>query len=164
MDQTLTQMINDLKELITTNPHLIELPKHGDKISNTATSTNYEYLVDFTRNGHKVKKFTLQLRDGINKSQVLIRLDVIGPEHLNPHGNYAYSDQTIPTPHIHLADFPDYGIKVAFNLEDPYAQIDLVRSDFNNTVKMVQEFLKKINTANRLSLNILDPEETSLNV
>ncbi|MBZ5983622.1 hypothetical protein KIJ05_00490 [Leuconostoc gelidum subsp. gasicomitatum] len=164
MEQTLTQMINDLKKLITNNPDLIELPQHGQKICNHATSNSYEYLVDFTRNGHKVKKFTLQLRDGVNKSQVLIRLDVIGPEHSNPHGNYDYSDKVILTPHIHFADFPDYGVKVAFNLDDPYVKMGLIGDDLDNTKKIVQEFLKKINVANRLSLNIFDPEETSLNV
>ncbi|GAP01445.1 putative prophage protein [Fructobacillus fructosus] len=163
-NKTIQQMIDDLKKLITDKPNLLELPEHGNKLYYNAKSSSEKYFVDFARNGHRVKKLTLQLRSGSDKSQVLLRLDVIGPEHHNPRGNYQYSDTIIETPHIHIASYSLYGIKVALPIDAPESGLRLTKYDVICVQNIVYDFLERINIANRNQLSICDPEETSLDI
>ena len=59
-----------------------------------------------------------------------------------------YSGQEIPCPHIHLADYKDFGISVAIPLSDPLASIKLGKSGTDDLVDCLKKVLHRINAAN----------------
>jgi len=144
------QMIAELKMIIDYKPGAaITIPVKNDKTCLKLHGTNYDYLFDLNRKGHRKPKCTYQLRDENSKSKVLFRLDLIGRPHPNPSGDYDYAGMLINCPHVHLADFPDYGIAVALPLDAPESRIHLKESDIHNLIFCLQATLERLNVANR---------------
>ncbi|MFC6165301.1 DUF6978 family protein [Lactiplantibacillus dongliensis] len=144
------QMINELKMIVNIAlDDAITVPVKNDKACINLHGTNYDYLFDLNRKGHRKPKCTYQLRDANAKSKILFRIDLIGRPHPNPAGNYAYADEILECPHVHLADFPVYGIAVALPLDAPEVHMHLNPSDINNLISCLKVTFERLNVANR---------------
>lgn len=143
----ITEMIETLKKM--NHPHTsIDLPTRQTKILLEATGTHYDFLLDINRNGHRREKCTFQLRDKSNKSNVLVRFDLIGKNHPNPPGDYEYADKIIPCPHVHIANHP-FGTSVALPLDSEYINMVLSPAEWEDIIKAFEVFLTRINVGNR---------------
>jgi hypothetical protein len=141
-------LINALKSIVDENNGIITIPDYGTYGILNLKGTNYNFYFDLNRQGHRSPKCTFQLRETKHKSDVLLRVDLFGRPHINPIGNYKYSGQEIPCPHIHLADYKDFGISVAIPLSDPLASIKLGKSGTDDLVDCLKKVLHRINAAN----------------
>lgn len=144
--QEIRNMINSLKTIIEDSNEIC-IPAFGNKSKINLKSSNYTFTVDLNRSGHKKPKCTFQLRENKNQDKALVRLDLVGRDHPNPEGNFPYAGETIPCPHIHMAD-KDHGIAVAYPLNEDTAQMYLDEEMIENLGYVLKEFLRRINVAN----------------
>lgn len=149
---TMQEMIQCLKKIIDNNSQ-ISIPSFGEKSMLKLHGINYDFFFDLNRSGHRRPKCTFQLREFYNKSDVLFRFDVIGKAHPNPKGNYAYSDQCIECPHVHISTYKDFGIAVALPLNDPLVKINLGTQGTDDLINCLKQVFKKINVANYSSFH-----------
>lgn len=142
----INELINCLKRIILEKP-IFHLPQKGfyDKID--LKSSEFLFIIDVNRKGRKKPKFTLQLRNKATKDAALLRLDLIGPDHPNPEGDFPFADETIPCPHIHIAH-PDYGDGIAYPLNTEYANMYLTEKQFDDLVFILKLFLERCNVGN----------------
>lgn len=144
----ISDMINSLKRLLHEDK-IINLPTQGKSLLLDLHSSNYDFLFDINRKGHKLIKCTFQLREINHRSDPLIRFDLIGKAHPNPVGSYGHAGERIPCPHVHMANFPEYGIAVALPINDPMVRLNIPASAYNDILFCLNEILARINVANR---------------
>src|SRR5690625_1566177 len=144
--QTIDDLINSLKRIVYDNPEF-QSPEKGFYDYLDLKSSEFAFIVDVNRKGRKKPKFTLQLRSRANRDVSLLRLDIFGPDHPNPEGDFPYSGEVIPCPHIHIAH-PGYGDSIAYPLNDEYANIYLTTVQRSDLVLILTKFLERCNTAN----------------
>lgn len=145
-NEELRNLISSLKRI----SHSIEeiwLPDTGKKSSLALKSSLTTFTVDLNRAGRRSPKCTFQLREDINRDVKLIRLDIAGPHHTNPNGDFPYAGETIPCPHIHIAD-ELYGDSIAYPLNENYAKMYLTDEELEDVALILQKFLLRVNTAN----------------
>ncbi|PAD21651.1 DUF6978 family protein [Terribacillus saccharophilus] len=145
-------LIDCLKMLLHRNPDLV-IPVVGNKMKLELKSDKHLFLIDVNRAGHKKPKCTYQLREQQQKDFPLMRLDLLGPTHKNPPGDFELADQDIPCPHIHIAD-PEYGTSIAYPLNHKYANMYLTDEETKDLALVLQKFLKRCNVGNFLDYNI----------
>ncbi|KPV43182.1 DUF6978 family protein [Alicyclobacillus ferrooxydans] len=121
------ELLSMIKKIRETSP--INFPKLGKSVQMEATSANetVKFVFDVNRKGTlKVTKVTYQTR--YQKSVILLRLDIDGPEHLNPDGTI------IPCPHIHVyrEGFDD---SWAFPLDKE------IKTDASDLLQVLSDFL-----------------------
>ncbi|WP_424475352.1 DUF6978 family protein [Oceanobacillus kimchii] len=147
MEQSLIdELIQSLKRIID-KKDLIRLPEAGFYEKLNLKSTDYSFIIDINRKGRKKPKFTLQLRNNNSKDAPLIRLDLLGPPHSNPPGDFSFSGELIPCPHIHIAN-SEYGLKIAYPLNNKYAKMFLTENEQDDLVLVLKNFLSRCNVAN----------------
>jgi hypothetical protein len=144
--EKINEYINCLKMIVYENPQYI-LPEKGDCDQIELKSKHFLFLVDVNRKGRKKPKFTLQLRNKASKESPLLRLDLIGPDHPNPEGDFPYSGEIIPCPHLHIAH-PDYGAAIAYPLNTEYANIYLTEEQYEDLILILKKFLIRCNVGN----------------
>lgn len=144
--QTIQQLINSLKMLIEDN-NIITIPNHGTQTNLNAKSRTNHFIVDINRKGNRLPKFTLQLREKSNKELALLRLDILGPAHPNPIGDFPFSGEVIPCPHLHVAH-PDFGSSIAYPLNNEYANIYLNEAEISDLILILHRFLERCNIGN----------------
>jgi len=111
------QMINELKMIVNISlDDAITVPVKNDKACINLHGTNYDYLFDLNRKGHRKPKCTYQLRDANAKSKILFRIDLIGRPHPNPAGNYAYADEILECPHGSFGRFSSIRYRSCFTV------------------------------------------------
>lgn len=140
------ELINSLKMIVNSN-EIINIPDFGKRDKIELKGNNYSFIVDLNRSGHRKPKCTFQLREVHYKDTPLLRLDLIGRTHKNPPGDFPYSDQDIPCPHLHILD-PDYGTSIAYPLDSYYAKMKLSEEVLNDLAAVLQEFLTRCNVGN----------------
>ncbi|MCM3663486.1 hypothetical protein M3204_03670 [Mesobacillus subterraneus] len=142
----ITELINCLKRIVHETP-TFHLPEKGFYEKLDLKSSEYQFIVDVNRKGRKKPKFTLQLRSKSNKDYSLLRLDILGPDHPNPEGDFPFSGEVIPCPHLHIAH-PEYGDSIAYPLNNEYANIYLTKTQLEDLVEILKTFLKFCNVGN----------------
>ncbi|MCM3528304.1 hypothetical protein M4D56_04185 [Cytobacillus oceanisediminis] len=147
----INDLINCLKRIIQESP-TFHLPERGLYEKLELKSTEFQFIVDVNRKGRKKPKFSLQLRSKGNKDYTLLRLDILGPDHPNPEGDFPYSGEIIPCPHLHIAH-PEYGDSIAYPLNNEYAKIYLTDEHLEDLVLILKEFLKLCNVGNIEDIN-----------
>ncbi|SEN98908.1 hypothetical protein SAMN04488134_10343 [Amphibacillus marinus] len=155
MEQSLIdECINCIKE-INHNSNIYILPKKGFSDYLNLKSDNHLFIVDVNRKGRKKPQFTLQLRNRSFKDYTLIRLDIFGPDHQNPPGNFPYAGKRIPCPHIHIAN-SEYGAKVAYPLNESYAKMYLTNDQLEDLIIILQKFLEycEVGNINSIGYNL----------
>lgn len=125
----------------------ITFPNQGKSKKIELKSNSFYFWIDINRKGNKLKKVTLQLREQSRKEIPLLRLDLLGPDHPNPEGDFELAGQIIPCPHLHIAH-PDYGDSIAYPLDNTYANMYLTDEQCNDMVFVLQRFLNRCNAAN----------------
>lgn len=140
------ELIDSMKRILQENK-TIHVPDSGTENKIELKNPNFLFIVDLNRKGHYKPKCTFQLREQQHKDYPLLRLDLIGRAHPNPPGDYPLSEQEIPCPHIHIAD-PDYGARIAYPLDHPYAKMYLTDDDLENLAAALGSFLKRCNVGN----------------
>lgn len=143
---TINQLITCLKRILESN-HYIDLPPQGKQDKLNLKSSGYYFFVDINRKGKNKKKFSLQLREKFHKTSPLLRLDLVGPDHPNPFGDFPHANENIPCPHIHIA-YPEYGDSIAYPLNDTYARMFLNDDDLKDAVIVLKKFLERCNVGN----------------
>lgn len=160
IDQTtIDQLINELKRLIYESKYL-ELPKRKQKVKYEATSSHNLFIIDINRQGRR-DYLTLQMRHGIKKNKVLVRLDLTGPSHTNPRGDYPLAGKKIPCPHMHIAK-EGYDDRIAYPLDHEYVKMFFDKDELNDLVKITKNFLNYINIGNINSIIVW--EQKSLEI
>lgn len=144
--RTIEQLINSLKMLVETN-NTITVPNHGTQNQLNAKSRTHHFIVDINRKGNRLPKFTLQLRDKSNKELALLRLDILGPAHPNPPGDFPFAGETISCPHLHIAH-PEYGSSIAYPLNNEYASLFLNNEEITDLILILKRFLQRCNIGN----------------
>lgn len=144
--KTITELINSLKA-INEEGKVIIIPVDGTADKLELKDHSYYFWVDMNRRGHQLNKFTLQLREQQRKELPLLRLDVYGPPHQNPEGDFPFAGERIACPHIHIAH-PDYGDSIAYPLNNTYAKMYLTDEMLEDALLIVKEFLIRCNAAN----------------
>lgn len=146
MDNALiTEFINCLKKLNHSNS-IINLPKRGEYKQLKANSSNYTFVIDVNLKGRK-GNITLQLRSLNHQDKPIIRLDISGPDHQNPEGNFDGAGEIIPCPHIHIAQ-EGYGDSIAYPINHDSTRLYLTNECINDLVIVLRQFLDYINTGN----------------
>lgn len=124
-----------IKTLLTAGP--ISFPSPGKHISLHAVSVvgNENFTIDVNRKGGSIKvtKCTYQTR--YTNSQILLRLDVDGPDHRNPDG------EVIPCPHLHIYR-EGYGDSIAYPL------VGHISTDPHDLAQVLIDFLRYNNINN----------------
>lgn len=161
-DETLEQglideLIATLKMIVYDNP-TFTLPNRGAADSLNLKSNNFYFFIDVNRRGRKKPKFTLQLREQKNRDKPLLRLDILGPEHPNPEGNFPYAGEIIPCPHIHIAH-EDYGTAIAYPLNEEYAKMYLSEDEISDLILTLKAFLNYCRVGNIRDMNFISQEE-----
>lgn len=144
--KAINDLINSLKA-ITEHEQEIVIPVDGTADRMELKDHSYYFWVDINRKGHRLKKFTLQLREQQRKEFPLLRLDIYGPPHQNPEGDFPMAGEKIPCPHIHIAH-PEYGISIAYPLNNTYAKMFIPDEVIDDALVIVKEFLVRCNVAN----------------
>lgn len=158
MEQDLIdELINCLK-MIEDNVSIFNLPSKGFQDSIDLKSHSHYFLVDINRKGRKKPQFTLQLRNKSYKDFPLLRLDIIGPPHPNPEGDFPYAGESIPCPHIHIAN-EKYATKIAYPLNEEYAKMYLTDDQLSDLIETLKEFLKYCNVGNINTVKFLAQNE-----
>ncbi|MCT1903827.1 DUF6978 family protein [Oceanobacillus sojae] len=98
------------------------------------------------------------MRDKSFKDYPLLRLDIIGPPHINPEGEFPYAGERIECPHIHIAE-ERYAAKRAYPLNEEYAKMYLTNDQLSDLVEILKEFLKYCNVGNTNTINFSVQEE-----
>ena len=142
----INELINCLKRIVQETPKF-HIPEKGFYDNLNLKSSEFAFIVDVNRKGRKKSKFTLQLRNKANKETPLLRLDLIGPDHPNPEGDFPFSGEVIPCPHLHIAH-PEYGDSIAYPLSSKYANMYLSEAQFDDLVFILKSFLKRCNVGN----------------
>ncbi|WP_371390314.1 hypothetical protein [Sporosarcina sp. OR05] len=144
--KAINELINSLKA-ITVHGDAIIIPadKTADRLE--LKDHSYYFWVDINRKGHRLKKLTLQLREQQRKELPLLRLDIYGPPHQNPEGDFPLAGEIIPCPHIHIAH-PEYGISIAYPLNNTYAKMLIPNVMIDDALVVVKEFLRRCNVGN----------------
>jgi len=144
-----SKLINEfilcLKKLSHKDP-IINLPLIGEYHKLKADSSKYSFLIDINRKGRK-GYLTLQLRNSNYQDKPLIRLDISGPAHKNPEGDFEGAGQIIPCPHMHIAT-EKYGDSIAYPLDHESINLHLTYNMLHDLVIVLRNFLKYINTGN----------------
>lgn len=143
---TINELISCLKRIIH-QTQIINIPRSGDSLRLELKSSSFYFFVDINRKGRKKPKCTFQLREQQHKDKSLLRLDIIGPAHPNPPGNYPLAGEIIPCPHLHIAH-PEYGDSIAYPLDHTYANMFLTEEQLTEIETLLIEFLKRCNVAN----------------
>lgn len=144
--QKINELIQCLKRIVHMGPE-ISLPELGFQEALDLKNTNYDFTLYLNRKGRKSSKFTLQLINDNYKSRPLLRLDIFGPAHQNPEGDFPHAGETIPCPHLHVAD-PDFGLSIAYPLNGEYANMYLTEQEISDLVLILKRFLERCNVAN----------------
>lgn len=142
-------LIDELLQCLKRIEHhsTFDLPLKGFEEKLDLKSNNHYFLIDINRKGRKRPQFTLQLRNKIYKDYPLLRLDILGPPHRNPEGDFPYAGEIIPCPHIHIAE-EKFATKRAYPLNDKYAKIHLTDHQLSDLVEILKVFLAYCNVAN----------------
>jgi hypothetical protein len=99
------------------------------------------------RKGRKKPKCTFQLREQQHKDKPLLRLDILGPAHPNPPGDFPYTGEIIYCPHLHIAH-PEYGDSIAYPLNNVYAKMYLTEEELKEIEILLRKFLERCNVGN----------------
>lgn len=130
------------------------------KIEYEAKSSHNTFIIDINRRGRR-DYLTLQMRHGIMKNKILIRLDLTGPSHTNPKGDFPLAGEKIPCPHMHIAK-EGYDDRIAYPLEHKYVKMFFSKEELKDFTLITKKFLKYINIANTNNITIW--EQKSLDV
>lgn len=139
-------LINSLKRLLL-DTTLINIPDFNNKELIEAKSHSDFFYIDLNKQGRRLKRYTLQLRAKRKKELPLLRLDLVGPDHPNPPGNFPFAGEKIPCPHIHIAK-EGYGDKIAYPLNSKTAGLYLTEEELEDFIQVTQKFLDKCNVVN----------------
>lgn len=142
----ITDYISCLKMLLHESQD-VPIPEMGHSNRYELKSSLFYFWVDFNRKGRKKPKCTLQLREQQHKDMPLLRLDILGPPHPNPPGDFPLANQVIPCPHIHISH-PDYGDSIAYPLDDNYAMMFLTKEELEDLSLILIKFLGRCNVGN----------------
>ncbi|PAV27674.1 hypothetical protein CIL05_20700 [Virgibacillus profundi] len=137
--------INCLKMLNHRNA-VVNLPLLGEYKRLEANSSNYSFVIDINRRGRQ-GYLTLQLRNLNFQDKPITRLDISGPSHKNPEGDFELSGQIIPCPHIHIAK-EGYGDSIAYPLDHHNIKLHLTNEALHDLVIILRKFLEFINIGN----------------
>lgn len=143
---TINELINCLKRIINKSS-VITIPNSGDSDKLELESSSFYFFVDINRKGNKKPQCTFQLREQQHKDKPLLRLDIIGPPHTNPPGDYPLAGEVIKCPHLHIAH-PEYGDSIAYPLEHEFAKIYLTENELNEITTLLKKFLERCNVGN----------------
>lgn len=147
MDSNEINELIDCLKRITHDSNSFYLPEKGSYDQLDLKSNKSFFIVDVNRKGRKKPQFTLQLRDKEHKDCALLRLDMIGPPHKNPEGDFPFAGEIIECPHLHIAH-PDYGSSIAYPLNNDYAKIYLTDAQIMDLVLILKMFLERCNVGN----------------
>ena len=140
MDSNLIdEFINCLKKLNHTYK-IINLPMKGEYKKLEASSARFSFAIDVNLRG-RMGHITLQLRSMSHQDKPILRLDISGPAHKNPEGNFEGAGEIIPCPHIHIAH-PQYGDSIAYPLDHKNIKLHLTNEELNDLVIILRQFLK----------------------
>lgn len=142
----INELIECLKRIINESS-IIDIPQKGDSSKLELKSNSFYFFVDINRKGRKKPKCTFQLREQQHKEKPLLRLDILGPAHTNPPGDYPLAGEIIPCPHLHIAH-PEYGASIAYPLNHSYAKMYLNEDELNEMETLLKKFLERCNVAN----------------
>lgn len=142
----INEMIQSLKRIINESDK-INIPPAGNASKIELKSNLFYFWVDVNRKGNLKQRCTLQLREKQHRDKPLLRLDLLGPPHLNPPGDYELANKRIPCPHLHIAH-PDYGDSIAYPLEHTYAKMYLAEEELADIVLVLRKFLDRCNVGN----------------
>lgn len=120
-------LLHLIKELKASS---ILLPSAGSHIELPATAINdtEKFLIDVSRKGQiNISKATLQTR--YNRTHILLRLDISGPDHMNPDG------EVIPCPHLHI-------YKEGFHDKWAYPLPEHIPTDTSDLAQVLIDFLE----------------------
>lgn len=141
----INDFINCLKRLNSKSKDIF-LPLKGQYKKIKAHSTNYSFIIDINLKG-RLGHITLQLRNSNHQDKPILRLDITGPAHKNPEGDFEGAGKIIPCPHMHIAD-PLYGDSIAYPLDHENVKMYLTNDELSDLVIILRQFLNYINTAN----------------
>lgn len=144
--KTISELIDCLKRIMYDSTTFM-IPEKGFYDTLELKNTNFLFIVDINRKGRKKPKFTLQLRDRQHKEYPLLRLDLLGPDHPNPEGDFPLAGQLIPCPHLHIAH-PEYGDSIAYPLNEEYTNIYLTEDELADLALVLRKFLQRCNVGN----------------
>lgn len=153
----ITKMIEVVKQIVEKD-NCINLPpfRSADKLN--LKGNNYNFVLDLNRKGHRRPKCTFQLREKRNKEQPLVRVDIIGRPHKNPDGDFEWSNQIVECPHLHRADFPKFGTRVAVPLLEENKNFQLSQNDLNHLCDCLKKTLIFLNVDNINSYKFQEQE------
>lgn len=143
---TISELIHCLKRIID-QPNTILVPLAGEAKKLELKSSLFHFFIDINRRGRKKARCTLQLREKQHKDTPLLRLDLVGPPHPNPDGNFPLAGIEIPCPHLHIAN-PDYGDSIAYPLNNNYAKMYLTEDQLLDIAFVLKSFLDRCNVVN----------------
>ncbi|EUJ18972.1 DUF6978 family protein [Listeria aquatica] len=142
-NEDIRNLIASFKQINDPFLQKIWLPDNGEKSSLKLQSNLTTFTVDLNRAGRKAPKCTFQLREDLHRDTKLIRLDLCGPAHENPNGDFEYANQIIACPHIHIAD-EKYGDSIAYPLNENYAKMYLTSEELEDIAVVFRKFLERI--------------------
>lgn len=157
LQSELNELIQSLKRIIS-DDNIINIPDINKKEQLQSKSRSEFFIIDLNRQGTKVKRFTLQLRAQRFKDLPLLRLDLVGPSHQNPPGDFPNSEMRIPCPHIHIAK-EGFGDRIAYPLDSETANLYLTTEQLDDLVQVTKTFLQKCNIINLDDLQISTPQQ-----
>ncbi|NCU16829.1 DUF6978 family protein [Pallidibacillus pasinlerensis] len=143
---TINELIDCLKKIIHQSQS-IDIPKKGESLKLELKSTSFYFFIDINRKGRKKPKCTFQLREHQHKDKPLLRLDILGPAHPNPPGDFPYAGEIISCPHLHIAH-PEYGDSIAYPLNNVYAKMYLTEEELKEIEILLRKFLERCNVGN----------------
>lgn len=143
------EYIQEEKELVQEE---IDFPRYGEKSTENAVGINSKekYLFDINRGRVHLKKVTLQNR--IQKTIILLRLDIGGPPHSNPPIDDEHAPEVLHGPHLHVYS-PEFGDSMAYKLNDPFLnkinpRFDIEKFNTKSDIELYKSFLEFCNVAN----------------
>lgn len=95
----------------------VVLPKKNQQEVLGLTCENFDYLCYINRKGNRKPKLSFVFFYAKNKQYPLVRLDVLGKPHENPHHSPYRPGEVIDCPHIHIAK-EGFGTSIAYTLDD----------------------------------------------
>lgn len=146
MDQELIDEFISCLKRINHKSKVIVLPNRGEYKKLDVSSSKYSFFVDVNLKG-RLGNITLMLRNVNHQDKPLLRLDIAGPAHKNPNGDFEGAGEIIPCPHMHIAH-PMYGTSIAYPITHEKVKLYLTKSDLHDLVLILRKFLEFINTGN----------------
>lgn len=143
---SINELISSLKRIIE-GSQSINIPERGESHKIELKSNSFYFWVDMNRKGRKKPKCTFQLREKQQKDTPLLRLDILGPPHPNPPGDFPLANEIIPCPHLHIAH-PDYGDSIAYPLNHSYAKMFITNDQLKEIDILLRKFLERCNVGN----------------